>query len=323
MTTAQVEPVPLPGSCSVQWEERGLPATGSAPVARFWVALEQNGPWGHDAIAESHLPVEIGGALERAAQGAGGRLLLVRRPGEHADHHDPDASVTVLVSGGPPDRPWLLEGEIDDPAILLRLPWQSLGEDDPDAVTEHLPELEETRTVHLLVCTNGKRDVCCAVRGRPVAHSAAIQFPGQVWECSHTGGHRFAPTGILLPYGQVYARLTAELAEQVLTSGRQGQMPPALNNMMHNRGRSVWDDAGQAAEVTVRESIGELDLTALLVAPDEDLPRASDPRTARRVVSHRDGRTWHAQMTRVEGPAVKSSCAKAPKPTSTWATTVQ
>ena len=312
---------PLPDSCSVQWEDADLPAAGSAPLARFWVALEQPGPWGHDAIADSHLPVEIGSVLEQSAQQAGGRLLLIRRPGRHADEQTTDVSsdesVAVLISGGPPDDPWLLEGEVDDPAVLLRLPWQLLLEDDPDAVTEHLPELEETRTPHLLVCTNGKRDVCCAVRGRPVALGLAEQHPDQVWECSHTGGHRFAPTGILLPQGQVYARLTTDLAAEALAEARAGRMPASLNTAQHNRGRSVWDAARQAAEVTVRESIQESDLTALLVATDDESVRAAGEPTAY-IVSHRDGRTWRAQVSSVDGPEVKSSCAKLPRASRTW-----
>jgi hypothetical protein len=32
--------------------------------------------------------------------------------------------------------------------------------------------------------------------------------PNQVWECTHLGCHRFAPTGLLLPNGYAYGRLT-------------------------------------------------------------------------------------------------------------------
>ncbi|HEU5385864.1 MAG TPA: sucrase ferredoxin [Streptosporangiaceae bacterium] len=48
-----------------------------------------------------------------------------------------------------------------------------------------------------LVCTNGKRDRCCAVRGRPVAAAIADATGWDTWESSHLGGHRFAATALL------------------------------------------------------------------------------------------------------------------------------
>ncbi len=299
-------------SCSARWEAEHMSAAGTAPRAAFIVALEQPGPWGHDAIAESHLPVEVGSALEKGAQQAGGRLLLIRRPDRHADAREEGRPVTVLVAGGPPTDPWLIEGELDDPADLLRLPWQLMSADDPDEVTAYLPELEETRTPHLLVCTNGKRDVCCAVRGRPVAHGAAAEVPGRVWECSHTGGHRFSPTGILLPHRQVYARLTTDLAVEALAEAARGRMPAALNSPWHNRGRTVWDNAAQAAEVDVRARIGEPGLAALEVVAERDGDRWSA------TVTHTDGRDWRVRAREADGPMLAASCAKSAKPSRSW-----
>lgn len=62
----------------------------------------------------------------------------------------------------------------------------------------------------MLVCAHGKRDQCCAVLGRPIAARLSTEFGDTVWECSHTGGHRFAPSMILLPTGYTYGRLSAE-----------------------------------------------------------------------------------------------------------------
>ncbi|BDZ57795.1 hypothetical protein GCM10025872_14520 [Barrientosiimonas endolithica] len=231
-------PVSKPDACSVLWEESSLPAAGTASRADFWVALEQTGPWGREASVMSHLDEGLGAELARACEQAGGRLLLIRRPGEHSDEHDPDAPRQVIVAGGLTGDPWLLEGEVDDPADLLTLPWDSLLGDDPDRVTARLPLLEETRDAVLLVCTNGKRDVCCAVRGRPVVTAAAQARPGRVWECSHTGGHRFAPTAITLPSGQMWGRLTADLAVRALDEEQRRRIPAELNDPLHNRGRS-------------------------------------------------------------------------------------
>ena len=86
-----------------------------------------------------------------------------------------------------------------------------------------LPALVPSPEPALLVCTNARRDVCCAVRGRPVALQAAAERPGQVWECSHTGGHRFAPTAVLLPHGQTWARLSTAQAVSALDAAARGR----------------------------------------------------------------------------------------------------
>ncbi|MDJ0401814.1 sucrase ferredoxin, partial [Rhodococcus rhodochrous] len=57
-----------------------------------------------------------------------------------------------------------------------------------------------------LVCAHGKRDRCCAVRGRPIAAALTAAFGQDVWECSHTGGHRVAPSMIMLPTGYTSGR---------------------------------------------------------------------------------------------------------------------
>jgi hypothetical protein len=68
-------------------------------------------------------------------------------------------------------------------------------------------------TRDVLVCTHGTRDVCCGSMGTALAGSLAadVHFTSDVrlWRTSHTGGHRFAPTAILLPEGTVWGYLDA------------------------------------------------------------------------------------------------------------------
>lgn len=298
----------------MQWQDADLPATGTASYAQFWVALEQAGPWGREAITASHLDAEIGAALERSCADHDGRLLLIREPGPHADRVAAQGSSRVFIAGGLATDPWLLEGEVDDPADLLRLPWSLLTGNDPDAVTAALPELEESRDPILLVCTNGRRDVCCAVRGRPVALTAATSRPGRVWECSHTGGHRFAPTGIVLPSGQTWGRLTEDTALLALAAERRGEIPAELNAPSYDRGRSCVRPEAQAAISWVRQDCGELRTTALRLEAIESTHDAA----ALVSVSHQDGRVWSLRVERSQGPLLKDSCAKDPKPAVSW-----
>ncbi|CAG7572945.1 hypothetical protein FB554_1088 [Barrientosiimonas humi] len=308
-------PVSKPDACSVLWEESSLPAAGTASRADFWVALEQTGPWGREASVMSHLDAGLGAELARACEQAGGRLLLIRRPGEHSDEHDPDAPRQVIVAGGLAGDPWLLEGEVDDPADLLTLPWDSLLGDDPDRVTARLPLLEETRDAVLLVCTNGKRDVCCAVRGRPVVTAAAQARPGRVWECSHTGGHRFAPTAITLPSGQMWGRLTADLAVRALDEEQRRRIPAELNDPLHNRGLSCLPPPAQAGEVVWRARSGELAHGGV----ETDVhPDALNPDRFDVVVRHRDGREDQVALRRVTVPELRDSCRKPLGPVRAW-----
>jgi hypothetical protein len=59
----------------------------------------------------------------------------------------------------------------------------------------------------LLLCTHGARDRCCGSLGMRLW--TATEGPPSVrrWRTSHTGGHRFAPTALILPQGQYWAYL--------------------------------------------------------------------------------------------------------------------
>ena len=304
-----------PDACSVIWDRAQASALGTAPAARFWVALEQSGPWGREAATQSHLDPVVGMALDRSAQGESGRLILIRRPGTHSNAHQ-ERPQRVYLAGGLADRPWLLQADLDEPRQLLRLPWAALREGDMDTVRDRLPELDESPGPILMICSNSKRDVCCAVRGRPVALESSSQRPGQVWECSHTGGHRFAPTGILLPHGQTLARLSIASAVAVVDAAARGELPVELLGAAYYRGRSHLTPPEQAAESIVRQQVQEPRLLALTTtaAPHTSLANAWQCR-----VSHVDGRHWDVVAVRSSGGEDRpESCGKMSVPTWQW-----
>ncbi|MTD13657.1 hypothetical protein GIS00_06835 [Nakamurella sp. YIM 132087] len=103
----------------------------------------------------------------------------------------------------------------------------------------------------LAVCTNGKRDRCCAILGRPLVRALEQAYPGSVLEISHLGGHRFAGTALLLPWGYSYGNLTAVGALQVAHAAQQGLIEPRWL-----RGRADLEPAGQAADVHLRQQLG-------------------------------------------------------------------
>lgn len=279
---------------------------GSAPEATAWVALEQSGPWGAKAFTSSHLDPDLGRSIEQTAAAHGVRPALVRRPGRHADEHADADARHVLVAHTHPRDPWLLEGTLAHPGDLLALDWVALAAGDVEAVRRSLPTLSRSARTHLLVCTNAKRDACCAVKGRPVALGAAAARPGQVWEVTHTSGHRFAPTAVLLPAGTLHGRLDVSSATELLRAAERG-----ATVLEGSRGRSTWPGPAQVAELAVREQHGVVGLHDLEVVEHE----ATGEHSWRTVVGHSDGRSWQVLTdSRASDVHRAESCGKALTP---------
>lgn len=283
-------------TCSGESERLGEQLAGSAPYAVSWVAIEQNGPWGAKAFTASHLDPAVGKEIEARAAAYDVRPSLIRLPGRHADDRH-DGARRVLVAHTLPGRTWLAEGCVDSAQDVLDLDWAAIAAGEPPAF------LERTDRPHLLVCTNGTRDVCCATRGRPVAAAAVADYPEQVWEVTHTSGHRFAPTAVLLPFGTLHGRL--ESGVPLLQAAARGETVLA-----GSRGRSCWSPDGQAAELAVRRETGELGLDALTV----------DGTTVR----HLDGSVYDVDVTVAEAGVERAeSCGKALLPLTSRITRVR
>lgn len=281
--------------CAALAETLDEPLAGTSAVARSWLAVEQPGPWGRDALSASHLDHGVGKELASLSAGTGVRIVLIRRPGSHPDRHRP-VPRTVYLAHTAPGRTWLERTSVTDPKELLDLDFSRAGAGEPGLLGTPVSD------PLLLVCTNGRRDVCCALRGRPIAAELAVTHGDRVWECTHIGGHRFAPTAVLLPTGYSYGRLTTESATRLLAEG------PVTADC---RGRSTWPAAGQVAELAVRSSAATTDPDALSVTATDELPEGGWLAT----VSHVDGRAWRVAVTQREAAAGRpASCGAAPTP---------
>ncbi len=309
------------GRCSVVSQRVGEPLAGSAPRARAWLVLEQPGPYGFDAVAESHLPKSVAEALQAPGKTTGTTVLLARRVGRHADRHEATSSRRFWFAHTSPGGVRMRAGEIDD-AELLR---PDLGEILAGAARGELPPWG-TRTTEplLLVCTNSRRDVCCALAGRPVAEALAGDpaYAGHVLEVSHLGGHRFAPTALLLPSGDAFGRLDPAAARAILDDAVAGVLGP----LDHHRGRTSLAPPAQAAEQAVRRAAGvvELDvLDALRRVDDRVLPASlrweGEDGVAEVEVRHRDGRSWHVTCRLTSLDTVRAeSCGKSAVEARSW-----
>jgi hypothetical protein len=257
-------PAPQTNACSVLSAELGEPLAGTAATQSAWLVLEQPGPWGRDAVVESQLDPALGAELEGRTSGNGVRLALIRRPGV-GQEHDPVLRRWFAASTHP-DRTWLATGVVEQPTDLLRIDFALLDAGKPEAVAALEHELIDEPL--LLVCTNGKRDQCCATLGRKIAVSVdaldradrGADATPAVWEVTHLGGHKFSPTAVLLPHGYIYGRIDAARALRILGAARKGSL--VMDGL---RGRTTWSRAGQAAEIAVRAAIEEHGLSTVSV----------------------------------------------------------
>lgn len=272
--------------CSADWDDSGLPAWGTAKAARVVIAVESAGPWGRNPVGDSGFVAPKGAALH-----------LVRSPGPHA--HTPSHR-TVLVSGGFGENPWLVVGQLDDAQVHALL-----ASDVADPSTHRRFGLRPHDGGMLLVCTNGRRDACCAVRGRPVVLAAYDAAPEAVWEVSHIGGHRFAPTAIHLPSGQTFGRLDEADGAALARASLTDVLPDGLFTRAKHRGRIDLASAECVAETWWREQHPRLPLS-----PPVRVGAAVSTETGRSVELP-DGR--RLLVTTQPGPQLRDSCAKLPK----------
>ena len=217
---------------------RGDRLAGTASRVDRWLLVEHPGPWGPPALPTSRLPADEASHLVDLARDAGARLLLLRRPRRstvggrwiyQVDSRPGSESVLASI------RPELRDLDLADDA------WSE--------VTAPL----------LLVCTHGRHDRCCAVRGRPVAEALLAARPDDTWECSHVGGDRFAANLLVLPAGLYFGQLSAPEALDVVSALAGGRLP--LDRL---RGRSTASTVAQAAEHYARTVLGRDRLDDLL-----------------------------------------------------------
>jgi hypothetical protein len=197
---------------------RGDRLEGTAPARRFWWVIDHPGPWPAHPIKESVLG-NLTSWVKPLAERSDTTVLLSRQ-------RDPEAPRRVYFAD-------TVNGTL------------AVGQCGPKK-----PQLESCGDTLTLVCTHGRRDQCCAVIGRPL-----LAVVGDARESSHIGGHRFAPTVLLLPMGIVLGRCAADDWARVSNLG-----PDALP---YYRGRTSLDGPGQVADAEARR-IWNLGLTEAL-----------------------------------------------------------
>ena len=227
--------------CSDASRVRREPLTATASRVERWVLVEQCGAWGPPVLPTARMDPALVEHLTAETARGGARMLLLRHPRGVAC---PPGRTVCLVESRPGRERVLTRVFLDDDELRRTpLPVADLDGDPPGWTSFDGPLL--------LVCTHGRKDRCCAVRGRPVVEALAARYPERTWECSHVGGDRFAANLVVLPEGHYVAQLEPAEAPGVVADLRAGRLP-----LEHYRGRSSLPLPVQAAEHIARERTG-------------------------------------------------------------------
>lgn len=310
--------------CSDAARERDDPLLGTAPPQGRLLLIEQDGGWGPNALASLAVPDDVRGQIRERTDAMGTRVMLIRRPGRQTSTVC-DLRAWCVVDLSAPAGHRMTWGTWSYPTDLL-------------AAVDRAEELHRGATgagtppgddeMMLLVCTNGRKDLCCAVRGRPVATALEGRWPEQTWECTHTGGDRFAANVVVLPEGATYGGLDVDSAVETVLAHQQGNAG-ALGRR-HLRGLIGHPRPVQAALVG---ALLELDLSwgqvrvgagttqTALVPEDEVTARSGELSAAGTPVARwhidldvTDGRELVAQVTEHLRPAAALTCKAVDSP---------
>jgi hypothetical protein len=241
-----MRPAIICSNSSLQAKE---PLPGTAPRADVWMLLEFDGVWGEKAFDESLLPVRVKNHLSGTLkQIPNSKLLLIR---QHMAHRQ-----TASESRLPGPRFFMALTHLEQPLLYdftLKQYEDLLDMDIPGlAAQDSVYGQNLSRQVLLIVCTNGRRDWCCARFGTDtyldlIRASQSISAQPTIWQCSHVGGHRFAPNIACLPAGLFYGRVEKDELPFLVENCCKGQIYPAKA-----RGRSCYPAPIQAAEIYLR-----------------------------------------------------------------------
>ena len=167
---------------------------GTAPRVDFWLLLEYSDIWDRDPVKYNKLPATVQHWLDRTVKyleekNRYPRVQMIRR----------DRAKCTKYSVYTAEHGELRHHSIHSYDEILDL----------DVCTEIGAKIASNV---YFVCTHGTRDKCCAKFGHRTWRKLNELSNGRAWQCSHLGGHRFAPNILVLPQGRLYGRVHVDEA---------------------------------------------------------------------------------------------------------------
>ena len=236
---------------SIAHEEGLIGTAGPKPVR---ILIQDHSPWTRQGFENCALPE----ATKTYVKGLFGdekkpAIMLVRNNNQRQLRKK---SIFVVHSSA--SAPSVYHYYWESPADLHKLPLA-------DALAQRVPA--NFHQPLYLVCTNGKRDKCCAKYGMPLYKQLKLSLGDKVWRSTHLGGDRFAANMLCLPHGVLYGRMNEHDANKAVHYYEQGKI-----SMQGLRGRTCYPKPVQVAEAYVREQTQNVSLGGLQLQQVE--PRA-------------------------------------------------
>jgi hypothetical protein len=214
---------------------------GTVSKTLIWFLLEYPAAFGAKAFEESSFPPAVKehfSGLLKSTRNARLQLIKGLSTGRAA-------GIRFFIVIGSEQNPAIYQFHFPDDETLLSLDVAGViaGEPAYAAFLRSDPLF--------LVCTNGRRDPCCARWGQPVFDDMRAAFGELVWQTSHIGGHRFAANVLCFPHGIVYGRVDHSETTNLVNAYRRG-----LVSLPNYRGRACFSPEVQAGEFFLRSQTG-------------------------------------------------------------------
>jgi len=220
------------------------PMIGTAVFSKVWLFLEYNQLWNAKATSDNNLPQLVKAWLAEQGALVNGRLQFIKQPrGERT-------GFVFFVACFADTNSRVYRFDLANYEDLLGLDLPAIVAGEPRFAVNLTNERQ------LLVCTNGKRDVCCTLHGVALLRALAEAGVTSLWETTHLGGHRFAPTLLTLPDGLNYGRITPQDVPELIT-----HLQNRILWLEILRGRVCFETVVQVAEKFLRQETAEFSLS--------------------------------------------------------------
>jgi hypothetical protein len=304
--------------CSMAARERGYDPIGTAPAHRLHVMVECPHPWEREILASPAFPAAVRGLMLRSKEDG----IDCRPTGLVPDDAYSRPGLTRVFFFRQPEgmiagyekQEYLLPQERLEAAVAAFL-YQPADLAHFGVYRQPTDQVRE-----IFVCNHGARDRCCGTFGFPLYRELRDSYTKRhagrlrVWRCSHTGGHRMAPTLLDFPAGRCYGYVRMEDLENLIehTGPFQALLPSY-------RGWGCLSPLEQVAERTVFLELGWAWTTYLKSVETIAGNPAHGPATVRLHYAAPDGEARGAYEVEVlQNPEltlwISASCGKPAEP---------
>jgi len=223
---------------------------GTALLTQVYILIEYKKPWANEAFESKEIPPRLRLIIDKYRELA--RFLLICNKNTK---HKNNFKIMFYVRSN--------ERDMSKEFTLYEAEYSNY---------EHICETLENYFIHkklpskdrvaknrnLLICTHGGFDPCCGKYGTPfyiksnqILDKINVNEKIEVWESSHFGGHRFAPTMIDFPDGRYYGRMNEDTFTTIIN--RSGDLNKTISSY---RGWAILPQVAQVVEKQLLLDIG-------------------------------------------------------------------